>query len=161
MACMIVDHIQHWQSYSLGEAWEKAFAFLEGLGPDAEEREYPIDGDTLFARVMSYETKEDSAPNAVLEAHREFADIQMSLVNAERIAVYPTHELTTKTPYSEEKDAEFFQYEAPAALQLSMRPGTFALLLPQDAHMPGLHPEDATVTVKKVVVKVALDRLEL
>jgi len=158
---MIVDHISNWQSYSLGEAWEKAFAFLSSLGPDAEEGEYPIDGDDLFARVMAYDTRTEDASDAVLEAHRDFADIQMALTQAERIAVYPTHTLSVKEAYSADKDAAFYNFEKAANLQLTMQPGTFALLLPQDAHMPGLHPDGEQVHVKKVVVKIAMSRLAL
>ncbi len=158
---MIVDHIDNWNKYSLGEAWEKAFAFLENLSADAEEKEYPIDGDEIFARVMSYATKEDADPNAVLEAHRKYADVQMALVESERIAVYPTHLLSTKGGFLVERDVEFFEYQEPARLQLSMYPGTFALLLPQDAHMPGLFTETKGAEVKKVVVKILLERLKL
>lgn len=158
---MIVDHISNWQAYKLGSAWEAAFKFLSELSPDAEEKEYAIDGDKIFARVMAYETKEDFAENAVLEAHRNYADIQMALVDSERIAVWPTHTLKVKTPYNPDKDAEFYEFEKSADLQLGMRPGTFALLLPQDAHMPGLHTGTVGAKVKKVVVKIALDLLEM
>ena len=158
---MIVDQIQSWRTYPLGEAWEKAFAFLEALEPDAEEKEYPIDGSALFARVMSYPTKEETAADAVLEAHRRYADIQMALIGSERIAVYPTGALSEKTPYDVERDVNFFEYVEPAKLQLSMFPSTFALLLPQDAHMPQLRAGQPGAVVKKVVVKVALDRLRL
>ncbi len=158
---MIVDHISNWNQYSLGEAWVKTFGFLEALSVDAEEKEYPIDGDEIFARVMSYATKEDSDPNAVLEAHRKYADVQMALVESERIAVYPSHSLRSKGGYLADRDVEFFEYEKPAKLQLSMCPGTFALLLPQDAHMPGLFTEAKGSVVKKVVVKILLERLTL
>lgn len=158
---MIVDHIENWNRYSLGEAWEKAFRFLESLSPDAEEKEYSIDGDEIFARVMSYVTKEDTDPSAVLEAHRKYVDVQMALLGSERIAVYPTHSLSAKGGFVAERDVAFFEYEVPARLQLSMHPGTFALLLPQDAHMPGLFTESKGAEVKKVVVKILLERLEL
>ncbi len=156
-----MDQIANWKSYSLGEAWEKAFSFLENLSVDAEEKEYPIDGDEIFARVMSYATREEISPDAVLEAHRKYADIQMALVDSERIAVYPTASLETKSPYDAERDVEFFKYQEPAKLQLSMYPGTFAFLLPQDAHMPQLYVTEVGAVVKKVVVKIALSRLEL
>ncbi|MBD5781883.1 YhcH/YjgK/YiaL family protein [Pelagicoccus sp. NFK12] len=158
---MIVDHIQNWNQYSLGEAWEKAFRFLQDLSPEAEEKEYPIDGDAIFARVMSYQTERETKPGKILEAHRKYADIQMALIDSERIAVYPTHSLASKGPYAEDRDVEFFEYKAPAKLQLSMTPGTFALLLPQDAHMPGLFTEAEGAKVKKVVVKILLERLKL
>ena len=158
---MIVDHIANWRGYSFGEAWEKAFGFLESLSADADEREYPIDGDDVFARVMSYATKDETDPKAVLEAHRKYADIQMTLVGAERIAIYPTHMLPVMDGYLPDRDVEFFEYAEPANLQLAMTPNTFALLLPQDAHMPGLDVIEAGTIVKKVVVKVAVKRLAL
>ncbi|MBK1878393.1 YhcH/YjgK/YiaL family protein [Pelagicoccus mobilis] len=158
---MIVDHIQNWRNYSLGGAWEKAFSFLETLSVDAEEKEYPIDGDAIFARVMSYPTKVETAEDAVLEAHRRYVDIQMALIGSERISVYPTHEMIEKGGYDAERDVEFFEYKEAAKLQLSMYPGTFACLLPQDAHMPQLFTEEAGKVVKKVVVKILLDRLDV
>ena len=85
----------------------------------------------------------------------------MALVGSERLALYPAHSLNVKTPYNAERDVEFFTYEQSANIQLGMFPGTFACLLPQDAHMPQLATGNAGVEVKKVVVKIALDRLEI
>ena len=158
---MIVDHISNGRTYSLGEAWEKVFSFLETLSNDAEEKEYPIDGDAIFARVMSYPTKVETAEDTVLEVHRKYVDIHMALVGSERLAIYPTHEMATKTGFDEERDVEFFEYKEPAKFQLTMTSGMFACLLPQDAHMPQLFAEEEGAVVKKVVVKVLLERLEL
>ncbi len=58
-------------------------------------------------------------------------------------------------PYDAERDVEFFKYERTADFQLGMFPGTFACLLPQDAHMPQLATGKVGVEVKKVVVKIA------
>lgn len=156
-----MDHISNWRSYTFGDAWQQAFSFLENLSVDAEEKEYPIDGDGIFARVMSYPTKQETDEGAVLEAHRKYVDVQMALEGSERIAVYPSHMLKTKSAYDAARDVEFFEYADFAKLQLSMLPGTFACLLPQDAHMPQLFTEAPGARVKKVVVKIALDRLEL
>lgn len=158
---MIVDHIDNWKRYSFGSAWELAFSFLEGLTPESEERRYDLDGDAIFAIVMRYPTKGETDADAVLEAHRKYVDIQMALVDSERIACYPVHSLQAKTPYDAERDVQFYEYERPAAIQLGMFPGTFACLLPQDAHMPQLATGEVGLEVKKVVVKIALDRLEL
>ena len=158
---MIVDHIDNWKRYSFGPTWELVFSFLEGLTPESEERRYDLDGDDVFAIVMSYPTKQETDANAVLEAHRKYVDIQMALVGSERLALYPAHSLNVKTPYNAERDVEFFTYEQSANIQLGMFPGTFACLLPQDAHMPQLATGNAGVEVKKVVVKIALDCLEI
>lgn len=158
---MIVDTISNWRAYDLGEAWKAVFKFLEELDASAEDKEYPILGDQVFARVMSYATKLENAPDAVLEAHQKFADVQMILEGAERIGVYPGSSLEIKTAYMADRDVEFYTYTRPADFQLKMHPGSFALLLPQDAHMPGLSLEAPGTMVKKVVVKIAMDLLEL
>ncbi|MEM9160890.1 MAG: YhcH/YjgK/YiaL family protein [Verrucomicrobiota bacterium] len=158
---MIVDSLENWKLYKFGEAWEKAFAFLESLSEDSEERRYEIDGDDVFGIVMSYPTKAEDDDDAVLEAHRRYADIQMSLVGSERIAVYPTSSLNSKDEYDVERDVAFFEYEKPAAIQVGNEPGTFTLLLPQDAHMPQLFTRQKGDGVKKVVVKIAVERLAL
>src|SRR5690606_31545993 len=142
-------------------AWEKAFAFLQNLSPEAEEKKYIIEGDDIFAVVMSYPTKEETSPEAKLEAHRKYADIQMALIDSERIAVYPTHTLRNKTPYDATKDLEFFEYPGKAPFQCSLYPGSFVFLLPQDAHMAGLETGNTGKVMKKVVVKIALDRLDM
>ena len=158
---MIVDHIKNWKSYAFGPAWEEAFAFLETLDAESEDGEFPIDGETMFARVMSYQTRNETDPEAVLEAHRKYVDIQMTLVESERIACYPLHTLDPKDPYCAERDVQFFQYAAPADLQLSVFPGTFVCLLPQDTHMPQLNTGPEAKIVKKVVVKISRDALEI
>ncbi len=158
---MIVDHIKNWRGYCFGTAWENAFGFLETLDPEIEEGEFPIDGETVFARVMSYSTKNETDSDAVLEAHRKYVDIQMALRESERIACYPLHGLDPKGPYDEVKDVQFFKYKAVADLQLSVFPGTFVCLLPQDAHMPQLRTGPEATKVKKVVVKISREALTI
>ena len=110
---------------------------------------------------MSYETRNETNPEAVLEAHRKYVDIQMTLVESECIACYPLHTLDPKDPYCAERDVQFFQYTVPADLQLSVFPGTFVCLLPQDCHMPQLNSGPEAKIVKKVVVKISRDALEI
>ena len=104
---MILDNIDNWRNYSLGPAWEKAFGFLDTLDPSAPEEETKIDDDHMFARVMSYPTRDETSSDAVLEAHRRYADIQMVLIGSERIAWYPTSSLNAKTAYDQDKDVQF------------------------------------------------------
>ena len=83
------------------------------------------------------------------------------IVESERIACYPLHTLDPKDPYCAERDVQFFQYTVPADLQLSVFPGTFVCLLPQDCHMPQLNTGPEAKIVKKVVVKISRDALEI
>ncbi len=67
---MIVDRIQNGKAYPLGNAWQLAFEFLVSLKPDAEEKKYHVQGDDVFAMVMSCETRPPGI--AVLETHRKY-----------------------------------------------------------------------------------------
>ena len=155
---MITDTIEHATHYPLGPAWEKAFAFLKTLNADTPEGDYPIDGTSIFAIVMSYETKEPD--QARFEAHQQYADIQSTLVGAEGIAVVQTEGLTSSTKYDEERDVAFYETPETIPTLVDVYPGSFAYLLPQDCHMPQLAVGSPQM-IKKVVVKIALSELGL
>ena len=74
----------------------------------------------------------------------------MALIGSERIAWYPTPSLQAKSLCDDEKDVKFFFYERPADIQVSVFPGTFACLFPQDAHMPRLKTDAKGGEVKKL-----------
>jgi len=152
---MIVDCVENWGRYPLGEAWRRAFEFLAALTPDAEEKEYPLLGRDVYARVMSYPTR--APEDAALEAHRVYMDIQTVLVGAEAVSWHPLDALKVRTPYDAAKDVEFYvppPGHAPARVLL--RPGIFAALFPQEPHMPQLMAAAGPEKIKKVVVKIAL-----
>ncbi len=155
---MVFDRIENWRQYFSGPVWESAFTFLEKLSPDAEEGLTYLEGEKLFARVMSYATR--MPDEAKLEAHREHIDIQMPLRNAEAIDWFPLAGLEARTPYDEKKDRVLFRRPAIAPAHVDLHPGTFAVLFPEDAHMPQLIVGDHVQEVKKVVVKVRLDYLK-
>ncbi len=141
-----------------GESWECAFEFLLSLTPDAEEKEYKLNGDRIFARVMSYETK--LPEDAVLEAHRRYVDIQMVLSGSEGFECFPIDSLEIDKLYDELKDVEFYRRTAPGPVRIDMYPGMFLTLFPQDAHMPSLMINDTPDVVKKVVVKLDIKLLK-
>ncbi|QXD24145.1 YhcH/YjgK/YiaL family protein [Opitutia bacterium ISCC 51] len=155
---MITDTIANASSYSLGPAWDKAFAFLDTINADTADGDYPIDGKSIFAIVMSYETKEPD--QARFEAHKKYADIQSTLAGAEGIAVVQTEGLTSTTDYEEDRDVTFYHTPEIIPTLVDVYPGSFAYLLPQDCHMPQL-AVGAPQMIKKVVVKIALSELGL
>ncbi len=154
---MIFDEIKYWNKYPYGAAWEKIFLFLREIDARTEEKEYPIQGKDIFARVMSYDTRPPG--EAKLEAHRVYADIQIMLAGTEIMEWFPTDSASVTTPYKEEKDVLFFQHTPDAPCRILARPGLFALFLPQDAHMPQLMAGSTPERIKKVVVKVRCDLL--
>ena len=150
---MIVDRLERWSRHLKAPAWKTAFDHLATLGPDAPEGTIELMGKDMTARVMSYMTK--SSAEARIEAHREFIDIQMSLVNDERIDWWPLEGLQPNTEYDAAKDVTFFKDPGNAPASVMNRPGHFTLLFPEDAHMPQLST-GALHVVKKVVIKVRL-----
>lgn len=155
---MIIDKLENFEQYHFGSAWQRAFAFLNTLTPDSPDMKYPIDGDDIFAIVMSYNT---TAPETgVFESHRNYVDIQSVIVGAEGFECAFSDELTPETPYDASKDAAFYKRTAPGQTRVNVLPGTFVMLYPHDAHLAGLMVETESKRVKKVVIKVKRELLE-
>lgn len=149
---MIASRLEYWALYSRHAAWRRSFEFLEALTPDAEDSDrIPLLGDDLFARIMRYPTR--APEDAILEAHDDYIDIQMSLENSEAIDVFSRAVLEVKTPYDSEKDRTLFHRTGAPVARLNNFPGFFTVLFPNDAHMPQLMTGNEPETVKKVVVK--------
>ena len=152
---MIYDAINNSGSYFSDDLHRKAFEFLSNLTADAEEKEYPLDGERCFARVMSYMTKLPDAHDVVVECHRRYADIQMTLTGLEAIHCFHQGGLVSKNGYDADKDVEFFRNNPSPDSIVVNHPGMFTYLLPQDIHRPQMAPPGhQPALVKKVVVKV-------
>ncbi len=149
---MIFDQISNWELYPFGEAWKKAFSFLNQLTPESEEKEYPIEGKDIFGRVMSYDTC--SPKEGKLEAHIQYIDIQATLIGAEAMEWFPTHQPDILSAYNETKDVIFFKPTPNPPARILVHPGYFAVFFPDDAHMPQLMVGEKSDRIKKVVVKV-------
>ncbi len=154
---MIIDKLVFWKYYQFGPAWKLAFDFLMSLTPDSDEKKYNLQGDDIFAIVMSYETK--TPEKALLETHRRYVDIQTVLVGGERIEWFSRDELIVDTPYDESKDVVFYKRTCPGSARVDVFPGTFVMLFPQDAHMPALMIDEKPELIKKVVVKISVELL--
>ena len=156
---MIFDLLtnSHLQPYE--DAWKMAFRFIASLDENSEERRYELQGKEMYAVVERYQTKDPTI--ALPEAHQRYADIQVILSGAECIGWHPTSELTINTPYDHKKDIAFYAQPDTACTELALIPGRFALFLPSDAHMPGMHLKGKPAEVKKVVVKIAIELLGL
>lgn len=155
---MIFAKLNNSERYATNPLFEKAFSFLKTLDENSEEKRYELDGDKLFAIVMSYDTKPIVADNVVLESHKKYIDIQMVLRGAEGIAWYHTDKLETKMEYDSEKDLIFYERTQEPIARVDVYPGHFCLLYPEDAHSPQLQVGDKIENIKKVVVKVAVER---
>ena len=148
---MILDRISQAGLYtSLNPHFAKAFAFLrqQGLDKLADGR-HEIDGDNVYAMVVKGTGKQRS--QAKLEVHRKYIDIQYLVSGCDDIG-WKTYKLCKNSlgDYNAANDTELFSDMSSAWITIC--PGDFAVLFPQDAHAPGFGEGE----FHKVVVKVAV-----
>jgi len=147
---MVVDSLQNASLYAgLGERIARALSFIREQDFSRQEPgRRDLEGSSLYYMVQSYATK---APGA-WEAHRRYLDVQYVVRGRERIGWAPHSTLKVARPYDTGSDAELLEGEGTF---VTAGAGTFFLLWPQDAHMPGIM-EGSPSDVLKVVVKVLL-----
>jgi len=155
---MIIDRVENFGLYPFGPAWQRAFAFLKALTPDSPDMRYAIDGDDIFAIVMSYDTA--LPETGLFESHRNYVDIQTVITGAEGFECAFSDALTVETPYDASRDAAFYRRTSHGQTRVNVFAGTFVMLYPHDAHMAGLMVGTKPEPVKKVVVKVRRELLE-
>ncbi|HYX05673.1 MAG TPA: YhcH/YjgK/YiaL family protein [Bacteroidales bacterium] len=136
------------------ERWKKAIAFMRDSDlVNMEAKRYDLIGDTLFASVSDYMTK--NPDSAHYEAHRKYIDIQYVAAGKELIGVSPLADTTqTFQPYNPVKDIGF--YAVSPVVNHEATPGKLFIFFPTDAHRPGLR-DGESAPVRKVVIKVAVD----
>jgi biofilm protein TabA len=154
---VIVDKIGNWSLYFTRESGlYDGINFINNFNECEADGRYEIRGQEIFAIVQSYHT--ESAADKKIESHNKYVDIQYILSGREVIGWFPVAALSESTPYSEEKDAIFYQ-PADTMTPIIMAPGTFSIFFPQDAHQPGCIFHKAE-PVRKIVVKVSCDLLD-
>jgi biofilm protein TabA len=152
---MIYDRLENAASYFVNEAWNKAIEYVRTAPPDLADGAYPLLGEDVVARVMSYDTKHFQ--ETVLESHQTFVDLQVLLAGREFAEVSTSCDLQVRTPYAAEKDVAFYFPDPLASYcRMTLEPGRFAVFFPQDAHRTQLRVGSAAEHVKKIVVKIAI-----
>ena len=152
---MIVDKIENASLYRcLSEKTARAFEILkDNRLSEKRDGRYEVDGDNLYYIVQRYTTK--PFEQGKLEAHKKYIDIQFVADGEELLGHSTVDGLETDVPYNEEKDVVF--YEVPDKIStISLSRGTFCILFPHDAHMPGRWV-DKPKDVLKIVIKVPVD----
>jgi biofilm protein TabA len=154
---MVVDVIANAGLYTgLGDRISRALTLLatERFAGMATGR-HEVDGDSLYYMVQSYQSKPFA--QGKWESHRRYIDIQYVVEGVERMgwaslgaAAAGNPGLQVTMPYDPAKDAALYVGDGDL---VTMAPGTFMILWPQDAHMPGIAVKDP-VPVLKIVVKV-------
>ena len=135
--------------YPVSPRLEKAFGFIastdwETMEPGIHE----LDGKDIYVNVMERELKQK--PDAKLEIHNEYIDIQVLIRGVEESFGWSERK-DLKLPlgeFSVEKDIQLFD-DVPQTYY-TMRPGQFTVLFPEDGHAPMV----GEGSVRKIIVKV-------
>jgi YhcH/YjgK/YiaL family protein len=150
---MIIDRLEKASLYQgVHKRLAMAFDYLQktDLGKIAPGT-YEIEGRKVYVMAQQYDTK--LKEKGRWEAHRKYIDVQFVHQGAELFGYANLGELK-EVQYDETKDFLSLQGEGRGNF-FRVPQGTFVILFPQDAHMPGMaisEPEP----VKKFVVKVAI-----
>ncbi len=145
---MILDTVARAHHYvDLHPQFARAFAFLRDLDLAAlHPGRHEIDGDRIY---LSIDHVEGRGGAARLEHHRRYIDIQIAIEGDERIGWMPVECCQDRDgPFDATRDIGFFLEEPHS--WLTLRPGTFAIFFPADAHAPLA----GTGPIRKAIVKV-------
>lgn len=147
---MILDQLPNAFLYAgISHGLGLAFQYLaENDFTQIETGQYELDGENVYAMVQQYDTK--PLAEGKWEAHRQYIDVQYVAAGAERMGFAPLNSLDAG-PYHE--DGDYLLLEG-SGIYLPIPAGTFVVLAPQDAHIPGMAVESGPSPVRKVVVKV-------
>lgn len=146
---MIYDTLAHAGQYmGLHPNLDKALTFLQSADfsalPDGRQE---IDGDGVFANIMSYTTLAD---NPTPENHRKYADLFYLLEGEEEVGVCPLEAVGELVREDPDHDIWLHRGET---IRLPLGGGRFLVLFPGDAHAPSIGPH-GPASARKCVVKI-------
>lgn len=152
---MIMDRLENWTLY-FGDALDVVAEYLRTVGASAPEGDHELRGQDVFARVLSYKTR--NRTEAIMEAHRRYIDFQMVLSGVEVLEWHPLQGLAEISKYDPDKGLVLLEKPRRAHGCAVLTADRIGVFFPQDAHMGGISFEEPAL-IRKVVVKVAVDLL--
>ena len=112
---------------------------------------YLIEGEDIFAQVVDTTTREKDKVSP--EVHKKYIDVQFSVEGKEKIGfARDTNNNEVLDDLLDEKDIKFYK-GMESEIDLIMKPGSFAVLFPNDVHRPGCALGEPC-TIRKVIVKI-------
>ena len=154
---MILAHIEDSERYfSLHPLFKQLFDYVKthDLSQVPAER-ITLDGERLFINVADVSLK--SPEEQVLEVHRRYIDVHFPLSSNEVMGWSPLQGLQTESvnPFNDEDD--YAVYAEAAQTYLTIRPGEFAIVWPEDAHAPIIGEGKLRKLIAKVLIDSPLD----
>ena len=149
---MIIDKISNSGLYmNLNPRIKKAFEYINKTNFDQMELgKHLIEGETIFCKLMEYETKDIKDCN--LEAHRKYIDIQYMISGRELIGITTLASQVATTDYDEKDDYTFYKG---SSYLVPLESGQFTIFFPEDVHMPAIKI-DSPSKLRKAVIKVLI-----
>lgn len=149
---MIIDKIENAKAYKgLGENLLKALDIIATEDFTAkEDGEYEVRGDEIYYSVSRYKTK--PLDQSKFESHQKYIDVQFIAEGCEMLGYTPTTDLDSDCDYNSENDITFFPVPDNFT-KVNFSKGMFAILYPEDGHMPCVE-NSKSENVCKVVFKV-------
>lgn len=150
---MILAHLNDAERYaSLHPLFQQLFDYVRNhdLSQVPAER-ITLDGERLFINVAdaTLKTPEDQ----VLEVHRRYLDVHFPLSGSEIMGWTPMTHLKTESVDAFNEADDYAIYAEPAESYVTIQPGEFAIVWPEDAHAPII----GTGKLRKLIAKVLLE----
>lgn len=151
---MIYDTLEHRSIYApMGERIAKALDYLaETDFSKLEDGRYDIDGDNLFVKIFTSDTKPVSTKT---ESHKKYLDVQFLIDGVEEIGVAPLEEMAEEVDANPEKDV--WHQTGTKLDHVTIGNGKFLIVWPNDAHAPGISVNGEPYSVRKACVKIKID----
>ncbi|MDR2008468.1 MAG: YhcH/YjgK/YiaL family protein [Alphaproteobacteria bacterium] len=146
---MIVDYLKNKHLYTDAKI-AKILNFIANTDfSKIEGDKITIDDDNFFM-LSSMQTKDIT--DGFWEAHRKYIDIHYILEGAEMFGYENIGELQVDKDYNPDKD--MITYVGAMKNPIILKQGMFAVVYPEDAHMPNVSPNGEKIPLKKIVFKI-------
>ena len=148
---MIFDHISNRERYYyLGENFKLALDHLASFDKYPEQKcSIPLKGEEVYLKISPLSTKPEA--DCKFEAHIKYADIHFLAYGTEQIGYSDIGSLL-KTSFDPDADMILLSGKG---YKLTLTPGYFAIMFPNDAHMPCI-AADAPAPIGKIIAKIKL-----
>ncbi len=150
---MILAHLNDSDRYaSLHPLFKQLFDYVKAHDfTHVPAERIVLDGDRLFINVADVTLK--SPEEQVLEVHRRYIDVHFPLSREEIMGWSSLSVLATESMQPFNEDDDFAVYAERAQSYLTIHPGEFAIVWPEDAHAPII----GQGALRKLIAKVCID----
>ena len=132
---MVLDSLENCQKYySLNRSFKEVFEFIKENDLNSLELGRHSLSEDVF--MISEKIEAVTEKDAVLEAHKEYIDVQLCLSGVNQMGWCPLEKCDSLKEEHEDKDLYFYEGRSEALCTVS--PGSFAIFFPEDGHAPNI-----------------------